>query len=238
MKLIFFSPKTSFVVAFVMVMVFLNNHAIAANQVILNGNGVTFTSEFGSENPKPSVYYWCGHAALKLAEQYKSKTTRSLGQIHAIFLANSSAGYGASNGATRCKKESVGKKYCATLQDLAWAQYKRNGGYARVPDSVATNNLVALNLKSATNSKTFFANIKSAINAGSPVIAPSSITYDMDGHFWVVVGYLEASTADSSQLYVRDVALDAKDAKPNYDRQYSVGEFFKKTSNGQMLIVK
>lgn len=204
-------------------------------------NGVPHTNEFGSENPKPSSYYWCGHAALKIAESFVSKKNKSLGDIHNIFYLNSSAGYGGNGGVGRCNSLSAGKKYCASLQDLAWAQYSRNNGYGRVSDKVATNDLVALNIKSASTIDAFYSNIKDAISANNPVISPSNWKYNIAGHFWVVVGYQDGKSISLSSLYLRDVSLSAPakiDPYGRYDLAVTVGEFYAKTANGQMLIVK
>ena len=126
---------------------------------------------------------------------------------------------------------------------MAWAQYSRNKGYGRIASTVGTSDTAKLNLKSATNVEAFYKNVKEAIISGYLVISPSTIVYNIAGHFWVIVGYATGKTTDASILYMRNVALSAPSSCPDclkygYDTTTTVGEFFRKSANGQMLIVK
>lgn len=222
-------------------MFFLSFSVFSAEKILV---GVPHFSEF-SDAENSNGYYYCGHTALKIAQMYKGRT-KTLDQIHQIFLKNSPSGYGSD---TYCYTSN--KHRCAKLQDLAWAQYVKNGGYGTVSDSVGTSNYDLLNMRGPfSNSTDFYNKVKNSIDLGHTVISPSSVVYNDAGHFWVIVGYKDVinsttkvvDTANST-IYLRDVALRSPNYA-NYDRTYIVSSFFDKATTssgslkGQLLIVR
>lgn len=186
-------------------------------------NNMPHYYEFNSSE-NPNQYYWCGHTALKIAMQYKTGVTKSLGSIHAIFNANST-GYASD---TYCNSSNV--HWCAKLQDLMWAaRLSKNGGYGR--------SAISSTVPTYASSSTFFTAIKQAIDANNPVIIPSSIVYGNAGHFWVVVGYTDWGTPQGSALYLRDVAQPNPQAA-NADRSELVQTVYNGSFQGQLLIIK
>ncbi len=196
---------------------------LAANNIL---NTVPHVYEFVSENPGGGSYYWCGHAALKIAMQYKG-TNKTLSQINATFQQNSPAGFAAN---TYCGSENPGKSWCAKLQDLMWAAGKsQNGGYGRA----------GIKIDGATtygSASQMYTSIKTEINASNPVIMPANVVYGVAGHFWVIVGYSDGYNDATNTIYVRDVAMSSP-TNGQYDRTFFAPDFFNK-SYKQALIIK
>jgi hypothetical protein len=192
-----------------------------------------------SENP--NHYGWCGHAALKVAEQYKSGQVKTLSEIDTIFRRNSPGGYAQQENdhynTSYCRPSSL--RWCASLQDLAWAQYFKNGGYGRVSDNIATSNMQALNVRKYVGDPMgFFNKVKEAIDLGFPVIAPSRIVYNDDGHFWVIVGYTDWwGDPNQSAFYARDVAVPYP-YQSNADQNLNPQTFYNLSPTKEMLIIK
>lgn len=182
-------------------------------------------------NDDPHKHYWCGHAALKVSMMYWHGLTKSLSSIHHIFRANS---YKYRSNKSRLTSS---HNWCASLQDLAWAQYPRNGGYGTIANNIGTGNHNGLRIKKPQNIYDFFNFIKSAINANQPVIIPSRWHYRSAGHFWIVTDYTDWGSPYGSALYLRDVAIPYP-AYPNADKSVFVQDFYSGTNSGQMLVIQ
>jgi len=83
----------------------------------------------------------------------------------------------------------------------------------------------------------FYQKVKDGINNNWPVISPSRVHYNNDGHFWVIVGYSDAWDVANSTLYVRNVAQQYP-TNSDYDMTFSVQNFFNGTVQGQLMIIK
>lgn len=224
MKLNIFLKKIVFATTVSVAFLLSVSPALAAYNIL---NTVPHVYEFGSENPGGTSYYWCGHAALKIAMQYKG-SNKTLSQLHETFKANSPQGYKLN---TYCGSENPGKNWCAKLQDLMWAAGKsQNGGYGR--PNIKIDGATVYSTAAA-----MYIGIKTAINSGHPVIIPSNVVYGVAGHFWVVVGYSDDGTnSGMDTIYVRDVAMSSP-TNAQYDRTFFIPDFFNK-SYKQALIVK
>ncbi len=187
--------------------------AHAASNLLL---GVPHRHEFGAENPNPQQNWFCGQTALKISMLYKFNKDKKLTDINTILDKNAPSfknpGY--------CGVP--GKKFCARLLDLAWAQLERNGGYATV--NAKTTDLVGMGIMSDNSASGYYKKAKAAIDRGNPVIAPSPYRYTV-GHFWVIVGYLDADKPGTEdRVILRDVYLPKpKDA--NYDEIVPISRF-------------
>lgn len=163
------------------------------------------------ENENPKGFYWCGHAALKIVGTYKTGIDKPLSSIHKTFSANSPRGY-----ANDRNCYSGSNHWCAKLQDLLWAaKYTQNGGFGRTDSLVRT----------VSDIKTFYQKVKDGVNNKFPPVVPSMVHYGDAGHFWVITGYQDGRTVESSQIYVRDVAMPSR-VMPEYDRVFYVREFY------------
>jgi len=143
--------------------------------------------EFDSfENP--NGYYWCGHAAYKVAVE---ASTRGREVIPMNFLHNLFADNSYYSNHRNCG--GYNSKFCASFQNLESAN--EHFGYNKSYSVYAPNYAV------------MFSYIKSSIDQGYPVITPWPYLYD-GGHFWTIVGYQDHNTDDSKdRLLLRDVAI-------------------------------
>lgn len=179
------------------------------------------------ENPNGN--YWCGHTALKIVAKYVTGQNKTLKEIHDPLFWINRADY---RNNVQCLPGSSGQ-YCARLLDLWYGVQQTNAnsiknGYNR-PNSVKyifTGNMPG-----------FYQKVKDGINNGWPIISPSNVMYNRDGHFWVITGYEDMGTVGTSRLYVRNVER-TNPVYTNYDDVFTVQEFFDRSSNGQLLIVK
>jgi Peptidase_C39 like family len=229
MKQTMSSMLKKIVLATISAMVFFGPAFAAFPETRFLATNVPHYYEFNTAE-NPTLNYWCGHAALKVAMMQKANVTKTLGTIHNTFY-NNSAGYRANNYCIG------GGAWCASLQDLAWsASLSQNGGYGRSASRLATSTERA-------TAAAFYTTIRNSIIANQPVIVPSGVTpYSDWGHFWVVVGYTDKATPETSVIYVRDVAIPSP-AAGNADAAYFVQTFYDASQSpqgikGQMLLIK
>jgi hypothetical protein len=150
-------------------------------EYIVNEHAYEFDT---SENP--NGYYWCGHAAYKVAVEASTKGREywSLSDLHEIFLDD----YYYKN---HLNCGGYNSEFCASFQNLESAN--EHYGFTNSSSSYPS---------SYTN---MFSQIKSSISEGYPVITPWPYEYS-GGHFWTIVGYYDHSDNSRDRIYLRDVA--------------------------------
>lgn len=177
-------------------------------------SGIPHYHEWNSENP--NHYNWCGHASLKCVLAYHG-ISKTMGQLHTIFLNNSPGGYGAVGG--RCGDN----KFCASLYDLQMACQNNLGRPSSLNDPF-------------TSISTFWQKLKGWLNSNKPVIVPSYYLVSY-GHMYVVVGFEEGANDTERKVYLRDVRFTSPQS-PSYDRVCDLSTFYTNRDGNQMFVVR
>lgn len=189
-------------------------NAFAADFV--SGTVPHYYQKDSTENPLGK--YWCGHTALKMAADYVSGQYKGLDELHDIMKLNS-AHY---RDAKVC-----GTPYCARLYDLYMAaQSTKHGSYGQY-NSV---------LRSVPDADVFLQKVKDGVINDLPPVAESNFDIFF-GHFYVIVGYDEKSTAEDTVIYLRD-PIKKNPVNTNWDTKTTIGEFIAGMYTRQFLFVK
>lgn len=168
-------------------------------------------------NENPYDKYWCGHAALKMAGEYVTGEYKRLDDLHNTMLYNSSY--------YRDKKV-CGDQYCARLYDLYMAaKYSQYNGYGK-SGSV---------LRSVPDPDVFLQKVKDGVINNLPPIADSNFDVAF-GHFYVIVGYEEKSTAEDTIIYLRD-PIKVYPINTNWDIKTTISTFIAGMDTRQFLFV-